>query len=72
MLKARADISAACRRVGRLSSALHFFARDIPEINHSISRIFSDIDIQIGWELSGTRVAIQSCHDWCDGKLMNG
>ena len=62
MLKARADISAACRRVGRLSSALHFFARDIPERDHSISFGFSDIDIKIRWELSGTRVAIQFCY----------
>jgi hypothetical protein len=43
MFLPRADLSAPCRRVGRLSSALLFFARDLPEGDHSSPLFFIDI-----------------------------
>jgi hypothetical protein len=64
MLQLRADLSASCRHFGRLSSALLFFARDIPERGRSISFSFSDINDSDWREPSGTRVAIQSRYEW--------
>jgi len=44
MFQPRADLSAPCRHFGRSSSALGFFATEIPERGHSISSSFSDFD----------------------------
>jgi hypothetical protein len=52
----------------------HFIFRRktfLNEITQSLAISATSI-IQMSWEFSGTRVAIQPCHDWCDGKPMDG